>query len=332
MPAGSRLPSEVVSEALKFRAFVPIMSLIAGQPTGRSHRTGAGMDRLELLKILTAEATQGELVFPTSASVALCVREALDDPDCELAAAARLIQTEPLLSARVVAVANSAAYNRSGRVVTDVRAAVTLLGFRTVRSLASALVVRQMAGMPASPAHRDLALRLWEHSANVAALAQVIARSITRQDPETALFAGMVHEVGGFYLISRAHDFPGLMDGDLRYWMGEDQEEGESSDRSTPESEIGRAVLKALCVPEPVVAAVEVLWNGYLSFPPTTLGDTLLLADQLTTVGSPLLQGPGRNRQETAGAIDMMLEDETLGHKLESAAAEVASLATALRF
>ena len=290
------------------------------------------MDRLDTLRILTAEAAQGELTFPTSTAVALRVREALEDPDCELGAAARLIQAEPLLSARVVAVANSAAFNRSGRVVTEVRAAVTLLGFRTVRSLAMALVVRQMAGMPEAPAHRDLALRLWEHSANVAALAQVIARLITRQDPETALFAGMVHEIGGFYLISRARDFPGLMDGDPRDWLGEDPEEGGPADKSAPQSEIGRAVLKALSVPEPVVAAVEVLWKGYLSFPPATLGDTLLLADQLTTVRSPLLQGPGRNRQETAGAIDLALEDETLGGTLENAAAEVESLAEALRF
>ena len=298
------------------------------------------MDRLDTLRILTAEAAQGEVTFPTSAAVALRVREALEDPDCELGAAARLIQAEPLLSARVVAVANSAAFNRSGRVVTEVRAAVTLLGFRTVRSLATALVVRQMAGMPEAPAHRDLALRLWEHSANVAALAQVIARLITRQDPETALFAGMVHEIGGVYLISRARDFPGSLDGDPRDWLGEDQEEGEPdgrnaperAERSTPESEIGRVVLKALSVPDPVVAAVEVLWKGYLSFPPATLGDTLLLADQLTTVRSPLLQGPGRNRQETAGAIDLALEDETLGGTLENAAAEVESLAEALRF
>lgn len=328
------------AKTLKFYRFLPLMSLITDQPIGVSQRTAAGMDRLDTLKILTAEAARGELAFPTSAAVALRVREALDDPDCELAVAARLIQAEPLLSARVVAVANSAAYNRSGRVVTDVRAAVTLLGFRTVRSLATALVVRQMAGMPEAPAHRDLALRLWEHSANVAALAQVIARMITRQDPETALFAGMVHEIGGFYLISRARDFPGLLDGEPADWLGEDQEEGEPGDRSapecaerrTPESEIGRAVLKSLSVPEPVVAAVEVLWKGYLSFPPATLGDTLLLADQLATVRSPLLQAPGRNRQETAGTIDMMLEDETLGVTLENSAAEVESLADALRF
>ena len=290
------------------------------------------MDRLDTLRVLAAEAASGELSFPTSAAVALRVRDALNDPDCELLAAARLIQAEPLLSARVVAVANSAAYNRSGRVVTEVRAAVTQLGFRTVRSLATALVVRQMAGKGESPAHRDLALRLWEHSANVASLAQVIARLITKQDPETALFAGMVHEIGGFYLISRAKDFPGLLDGHPTDWLGEDREEGEAAGASTPERELGRAVLKALAVPEPVVAAIEFLWKGYLTFPPATLGDTLLLADQLTSVKSPLRQEPGKQGGEQASAIDLALEDETLTSTLENSAAEVSSLAEALRF
>jgi HD-GYP domain-containing protein (c-di-GMP phosphodiesterase class II) len=52
---------------------------------------------------------------------------------------------------------------------------------------------------------------LWEHSAQVAALSRVIARKITKVDPETAMFAGIVHEVGNFYLLSRAEEFPSLL-------------------------------------------------------------------------------------------------------------------------
>jgi HD-like signal output (HDOD) protein len=67
-------------------------------------------------------------------------------PDCHIEAAAKLVQVEPLLAARVVAMSNAAAFNRSGREITDVRSAVMRLGFRAVRSLAMALVTRQMAG------------------------------------------------------------------------------------------------------------------------------------------------------------------------------------------
>lgn len=285
------------------------------------------MNKSEMVRILAAEVGRGELMFPTSATVALRVQQALDDPDCHLETAARLIQAEPLLSARIVAVANSAAFNRSGRVVTDVRAAVNLLGFRMIRTLATAVIARQMAGMVEDPAHRALAARLWEHTAHVAALAQLIARRVMRQDPEAAMFAGLVHEISGFYLLSRAKDFPGLIDG-----APQDAEEDEDDDAVLPESEIGRAVLKALSVPAPVVAAVEILWKGYLTFPPTTLGDTLLLADQLAPVKSPLLQAPEMNREETVAMIDMNIGEETLVGILAESVEEVQSLTAALRF
>jgi hypothetical protein len=38
---------------------------------------------------------------------------------------------------------------------------------------------------------------------------------VTRQDPETALFAGLIHEVGALYLISRANDYPVLLANEL---------------------------------------------------------------------------------------------------------------------
>jgi HD-like signal output (HDOD) protein len=69
-----------------------------------------------------------------------------------------------------------------------------------------------MEGMAGTPAHRKLAVRLWEHTAHVAALAQVIARRVTHVNPDTAFFAGIIHEVGGFYLIARAGAYPGLLE------------------------------------------------------------------------------------------------------------------------
>lgn len=275
------------------------------------------MDKREALKIIAAEAQRGELAFPTSAEVALRVRQALDDPDCRVEAVARLIQAEPLLAARAVALANSVALNRSGREITGVRAAVTRLGFGMIRILAIAVVTRQMTGRSSQ---RSLATRLWEHTAHVAALAHVIARRVTQQDAETAMFAGIVHEVGGFYLLSRAKDFPGLVEGELPNWVDES------------ESEIGRAVLKALSVPASVVAAIEMLWKGFLALPPASLGDTLLLADLLAPVKSPLCQAPDENRASTAATIDVTIGHETLVGILQESAAEVESLAGVLRF
>ena len=278
------------------------------------------MDNREVLKIIAAQAAQGDLAFSANAEIALRVRQALDNPDCHVDVAARLVQAEPLLAARVVAIANSVAFNRSGREIADVHTAVSRLGFRTVRALATALVTRQLAGASTLPQHQAVASQLWEHTAHVSALAHVIARKVTRQDPEAAMFAGIIHEVGGFYLLSRGKDFPTVLDGDPSDWV----EHGES--------EIGRAVLKVLTVPAPALEAIEALWLGYLAMPPVTLGDTLILADWLAPVESPLHQLKDHDNSAIKASIDMMVGEETLVDIMRESAEEVASLTSALRF
>lgn len=278
------------------------------------------MDTREFLKSIAGEVTAGDLVFPTSAQVALRVSQALEDPDCHVDQAARLLQAEPVLAARVVAMANAAAYNRSGREITDVKAAISRLGFGVVRALAMALVTRQIAANGMNGACHDLANRLWEHTAHVAALAQVLARRVTHQNAETALFAGIVHEIGGFYLLFRAKDQPAMLDGDAPDWSG-----GYRVD-------LERAVLATLNVPAAVAAAVEEHWQGYLAFPPRSLGDTLLLADELAPVPSPLAGGPLVGREGLAGSIELVVGAETLQEILWESADDVTSLTTALRF
>jgi HD-like signal output (HDOD) protein len=276
------------------------------------------MDRLEALKSIAAQAGRGELTFPTNVDATLKLQRALLDPDCHVDSAARLVQAEPLLAARTVAIANSVSYNRSGHDVTNVRAAVERVGFRTLAALAAAVIVRQLDSEITDPAVRARADQLWQHSAHVAALAQVIARRVSHVDPETAMFAGIVHEVGGFYLLSRAAEFPGLLDGDPEDWI----EHGEVA--------IGRAVLRKLGVPAAVMGAIDALWIGMRALPPETLGDTLLLANDLALIASPLHQRPGATSQQAAATIDFATGNGTLAQILEQSAEDVRSLASAL--
>ena len=137
------------------------------------------------------------------------------------------------------------------------------------------------------------------------------------------MFAAIVHEVGGFYLLSRVSPYPGLLDGDPAEWV----ENGEK--------EVGRAVLKRLAVPAQVMEAVEAHWNGFLTLPPITLGDTLLLANHLAPVESPLnqLKNAGSGEEGASSSlIDHVIGDDTLSSILEKSAEEVRSLTAALRF
>lgn len=265
---------------------------------------------------IIAEVGRGEVSFPTHADVAFRVRLALDDPDLHLAKAAQIVQAEPLLAARVVALANSVAFTRSGRPVADVKTAVTRLGIKFVRALATAVVMRQMAGNSRSPVYRSLSERLWEHTTHVAALAHLLAMRFNRPLADMALFAGIVHEVGGFYLISRSDDYPDLF-----------------SDRQVlslaDEMSIGRAVLAALAVPVEVSMAIECLWQpGSAAFPPASLGDLLSLADRLTPIVSPLMRPDSDARVLSPDPQTA----ELLAEVLEQSGEEMGSLTAALRY
>lgn len=280
------------------------------------------MDMKTIVSSIAESAAQDDLIFPTTTEMALKVQRLLDDPNCSTEQLAKLVQADPLLATRVVAVANSVIYNRPGRVVADVRSAVSRIGLNTLRVLAAAVVVRQMESLAHTPEHRKMAVRLWEHTAHVAALSQVIARRVTHVNPDTAFFAGIIHEVGGFYLISRASEHPGLLEGEHGSLLAWD--DGGAA-------EVGRAVLQRLRAPESVVEAIEGMWQGYLAMPPRSLADTLLLADQLAPVESPLSQLAGNGREGTEASIDVALDEETLGGILRESAADVESLIAALR-
>jgi hypothetical protein len=272
------------------------------------------MDRLDAFKHIAAQASRGDLAFPTNVNASIRLQEALSDPNCHVEAAAKLIQADPLLAARTVAIANSVAYNRSGTEISSVRSAVQRLGVRTLQSLVAALIVRQLGSKIVDPALQAMSAQLWEHTAHVAALAQVIARRVTHVDPDTALFTGIIHEVGAFYMLAQADAYPGIMQGEPEDWV----EHGEV--------EIGRGVLRKLVVPEAVMASVEAMWDGLRALPPENLGDTLLLANDLAPVPSPMHQRPGATTPAAARTLDFAVGEGTLDAILRESAGDVQSL------
>ncbi len=281
------------------------------------------MNKTAALKSIVEQASKGDLVFPTNVNASLKIQQALDDPDCGIETAAKLVMTEPLMSARVVAIANSVAYNRFGGGVTNIRTAITILGFNTLRSVTAAVVMRQLSAAVSDPAIRAKMEALWRHSAYVAALSHLIARKVSKVDAETALFAGIVHEVGGFYLLSRAQEFPALLEIDPSPPPSDALAE-------TDETFIGRAVLNKLLVPKRVVSAVEALWYGMRVMPPETLGDTLLLANELAAVPSPLDPRSPESIRQSASEIDFAVGEGTLTSILSESAEEVDALTASL--
>jgi HD-like signal output (HDOD) protein len=258
------------------------------------------VNKIETFGIIAAQAARGEISFPTSVNAVLRLQQALDDPDCHLEEAIRLVLAEPQLAARTVALANTSAFGAGGAPVTNVRAAVNRIGYRNLQMLVASLVVRQFGSRIEDPDLRAKCEQLWAHTVQVAALAQVFARRVTGANPDTAMFAGIVHEVGGFYLLSRADGFPGLLDQDPERWA------------ELCEDVLTREVARRLALPDAVAEAIFQLRDAWLHMPPASLLDTLLLANLYATVPSPLGRPPAPLPDHGESALDYLVDETAL--------------------
>jgi putative nucleotidyltransferase with HDIG domain len=278
----------------------------APSPAVPAHEQAAGQRAFRFLQEIAGDLSGNGVTFPTFIDATLKVRKALADPNCDVGRLAQVVSGEPVLATKLVRLANSAALNPGGRQVADVRTAVMRVGFNAVRSTAAAVAVQQVRASKDLAPFAVEAERAWRHSLDVAAIAYVLARALTPLNPDEALFAGLVHDIGRFYLLSRASRYPELI---------EHRDELEAIVAEWHPS-IGQAVLQGLGLPDALVAAVADHEAGDFRFPPRTLTDVVTLANLAA--------------QSRGGSGDLP-QDSPVFPVLADAAAEVQSLVEALR-
>jgi len=149
------------------------------------------------------------LVLPTLPEVALRVRDVVDDEESTVGDVTRVIATDAALSARIIQVANSPLM-RASRAIEELDSAVGRLGMTLVRDLATSVVMQQMFQATSDVTDRKLR-EVWEHSTAVAAIAHVLAAQFTRLQPQQAMLAGLIHDIGKLPILTKAEDHPDLL-------------------------------------------------------------------------------------------------------------------------
>lgn len=135
-----------------------------------------------------------DLGLPAMPLVATKCLEILSRNDFSLGALAGLIETDPLVAASVVRVANSAA-NATLEPAKSVLQAITRIGSDELRSF-----IFEISARPVFESHdrtiSALGRAMWSHSVAVALLARAIVRRTKGKHPEAAYLAGLLHDIG----------------------------------------------------------------------------------------------------------------------------------------
>lgn len=283
--------------------------------------TPATKAAIDALRGAAQSVSPGELNFATSADASLRVMKAIDNPEIDVESLARIVTAEPLLSAKVVHLANSVALNPGGKAISDVKQAVLRVGMAPIRSLAMALTLDQLRQSQRLAPCRDLANRLWERSIHVAALSYVVARRLSSIPADEAMLAGIVHDLGRFYLLGvAAEKHPALMN-DLTSLLPALDE---------LQDELTGPLLGALGLPETVVSAVAGRANFGGTMPPQSLSEVLFLACWLAPPANPYEDPEAREGARAQEGAALGLDRQTIADFMTASGDEIYSIVLAL--
>jgi HD-like signal output (HDOD) protein len=169
------------------------------------------------VKALATELSQGQVELPSVPDIVIKLQKTLSDENVTNDTVVRVLGSEPMLAGKLMNMANSAALNTSGRKIADLRQAVARVGFNIVRSAALAFAVEQLRRSEEFKHLEGPLDVLWKNSVQIAALSHVIARRFSSLNGDTALLAGLMHNVGRIYILTRASKHPSLVADPLTY-------------------------------------------------------------------------------------------------------------------
>jgi len=168
----------------------------------------------DFLVHVKTELDANRLILPTLPDVALKVRDAVSRGDATAQKLAEMIITDAALSARLIQVANSPLY-RGTVEITNIQMAVTRLGNQTIRTLITSLVMQQMF-MPTSDLLEQHFRETWEQSVNVSAISRALCSLTPHLNPDEAMLAGLIHQIGKLPILMLVEDIPEFTDSPSR--------------------------------------------------------------------------------------------------------------------
>lgn len=165
--------------------------------------SGPGAERrspADFLRHLADGIAAGTVELPAFPSVVIRVREILKNPNFTAQMLAKPISADPTLAARLLNMANSTAFNATGRVIIDLGVALTRLGTQKVYSVVLAHAIQDIRKSEILRSIGRPIDELWTESVAVAHFCDAIAKRLKLSTAD-AFGAGLLHRIGHLYIL-----------------------------------------------------------------------------------------------------------------------------------
>ncbi len=148
---------------------------------------------------------EGDLKIPSFPDIALKLRKAIQQ-DCEVADIVKIVNLDPVISGKLIQVVNSPVY-RPAIPISNCFDAINRLGLTTTRNLVTAFSMKNLAKSK-NKATKKLIQQNWLQSIKVSSISHTLAQLTKKVDPDEALLAGLLHNIGVLPILTFADSFP----------------------------------------------------------------------------------------------------------------------------
>ena len=155
---------------------------------------------VEFMRRMQATLEAGTVDLPAFPQVVIQVQEVLKNPNYSLQMIVRPISADPTLANRLLNMANSTAFNATGRVIIDLGVALTRLGAQKVYSVVLAHAIQDVRRLELLRPITKPMDELWSESVAVAHFCGAVVKRLKLAMPD-AFAAGLLHRVGHLYIL-----------------------------------------------------------------------------------------------------------------------------------
>lgn len=179
------------------------------QPNNNLRNTAASLAKNKLLIDCYRHMQSDDLALPTIPDVSFKIRRAINDDKSSISSIARVVQIDPSITARLIQIANSPLY-LGRKKIESCPEALTRLGLRAAQDIITSFSMKSVFNAK-SPVIRQKMAELWTHSSYIASISAVFAHKIPGFDPDRAMLAGLIHDIGIVPILTYADNHPDII-------------------------------------------------------------------------------------------------------------------------
>lgn len=148
---------------------------------------------------------QGDLKTPNLPNIAIKFNQAVQQ-GCDIKEITKIINLDPVIAAKLIQVVNSPIY-RLPNPITNNFDAINRLGLQTTRNLVTAFSMKNLIRCESLLIKKHMQ-DSWMQSIKVSSISCILAQLTKKVDPNEALLAGLLHNIGALPILAFADSLP----------------------------------------------------------------------------------------------------------------------------